>query len=110
MLNNAQMLQLKKDADDTLKKINMTNYNKDMFLLIGASLAIKNNDLTDTPDEQIEQKKNNFDNYYKQAMQKLKEAMSFYDIAEKIAYTPDDMQKLQMFREYLGIILQKKQG
>ena len=105
-MNKAEITKLKTDAEETLAKVDMSAYNKDTFVLIGASLAIKNHKFAEN---EKKEKKNNFDEYYKKAMKTLKEALSLYDLAEKTAYTQDDVKKLEVFKEYLAIVLQKKQ-
>lgn len=110
MFTTNQITKLKKDADETLKNVDMTKYNKNMFTLIGASLAIQNmeNNSTNEIIEEQPAKKKTFDSYFMDAMKAFKEAMSLYDICQKMAYTVDDQNKLKTFREYLLIVAQKE--
>jgi len=109
MLTKNDIIKLKKDADETINNLDMSKYNKDMFMLAGSAIAIKNNILEES-EVNIKVKKNGFDDYFKEAINAIKEALSLYEIAEKSAYTHEDLDKLKTFDGYLELILQKKRG
>lgn len=113
MITKQDLIKMKIDADDTLKNMDMSKYNKNMFVLAGSALAIKNAEIegaSEEPEQKKEIKKNNFDEYFKMAMKSVKEALSLYDVAEKMASTQDDTDKLKTFENYLSLMIQKKQG
>lgn len=108
MLTANEIERLKKDANETLKSINLNNYNKDLYLLIGASLAIQkmdNNNVAPSNNKVL-----GFNHYFKKSLDTLKSAVDLYEIAEKKAITQEDKTQLKTFLDYINIILNKKQG